>query len=77
MAEPNIPQLRNWLHNQIDGAIGFIVLAVFFVAPRIIGVRLAKGKKKQSVPFGWDDELILCSLIAFLSLCICAISTYP
>lgn len=81
MASIATTETQNWLHNQINGAIALIVLAVFFVALRTIGVRLVNRKKegqknKQSLPVGWDDALIVLSLVAFIPLCACAIGIY-
>lgn len=74
MAQVSVSETRHWLHNQLNGAIALTILAVFFVALRTIGVGLVSWKKRQQrAPFGWDDGLILASLVAFPAFCACAI----
>lgn len=62
-----------WMKQQHDGAIAFIVLSVSFVILRFVGMKVASLKRK-SMPFGWDDGLIILALIPFIGTCVAAIS---
>ena len=74
MAEPLIENEMRWLTNQSNGAISFIVLAVLFSSLRVIGVGLLERKTIKAKSFNWESSLLLASLLAFLPLCVAAIS---
>ena len=74
MGEETLAEKRDWLHNQLNGAISFAVLATFFVFLRCIGLRVLNWKKKIVIKlFLLEEILLLASLISFLPLCACAI----
>lgn len=74
MTQASVIDASDWVHNQFNGAIAFMILATFFVILRTIGTGLADWKKRQHLTlFSWDNALILSSLVAFLLLCACAI----
>ena len=74
MKQETLAEKRDWLHNQLNGAIAFAVLTTLSVFMRCLGLGLLHWKKKILIRFSlWEDSLILASLIAFLPLCACAI----
>lgn len=78
MGKETLTEKRDWLRNQLTGAIAFAVLATFFVALHCIGLGLLSGKKHAKHLSGfsfWEDSLILASLMAFLPLCASAIGS--
>ena len=78
MGQETLTAKRDWLHNQLNGAIAFAVLTTFFVSLRCVGLGILNLKKKNLIRFSFrEDALILTSLIAFLPLCACAIGKDP
>ena len=77
MAQESLAEKRYWILKQLDGAVVFIVLSTAVVALRCAFVAFWNKKKKQEKSVGWEGALLLASLIAFLPLCVCAISEYP
>ncbi|KAI4226557.1 MAG: hypothetical protein LQ349_006859, partial [Xanthoria aureola] len=74
MGEETLAEKREWLHNQLNGAIAIAVLSTCFVSFRYVGLGILNWKKKMLIGVSlWEDVLILASLIAFLPLCACAI----
>ena len=78
MGQETLAEKREWLHNQLNGAIAIAVLATCFVSFRFVGLGILNWKKKKLIGVSlWEDVLILASLIAFLPLCACAIGQDP
>ena len=78
MGKETLTEKRDWLHNQLNGAVAFAVLTTFFVSLRCIGLGILNRKEKNLIRFSfWEDTLILASFIAFLPLCACAIGKDP
>ncbi|CAL8578664.1 hypothetical protein XPA_004431 [Xanthoria parietina] len=74
MGEETLAEKREWLHNQLNGAIAIAVLATCFVSFRFVGLGILNWKNKKLIGVSlWEDVLILASLISFLPLCACAI----
>ena len=74
MGKETLTEKRDWLHNQLNGAIALAVLTTSFVFLRCVGLGVLNWQKKNLIRFSfWEDALILASLIAFLPLCVCAI----
>ena len=59
-----------WLHQQLQGAIALIVLTVLIVSLKLLGSRL---QSSYTTALLWNDALIVAALIAFLTVCACAI----
>lgn len=76
MAKESVEAKREWLHNQLNGAIALIVLSVLFVALRCVGVGFVNWKQRRVKPMFWEDTLVLASLVGFLPLCACAIGSH-
>ncbi|KAL9051355.1 MAG: hypothetical protein Q9162_006057 [Coniocarpon cinnabarinum] len=53
------------LQQQLNGAAAFMVLATFFVALKLLALRM----QKERVAFGWNDRLAILSLVVFVPLC--------
>ena len=77
MSSQDEVESRPWLHNQINGAIAFIVLTVSLVVLRVVGVTLLERHKKRAMFLSWESVLLMASLVFFIPLCACAIGEWP
>ena len=64
---------QQWLHNELNGAVAFIVLTTFFVTLRCVGVGVFRSDQKAVHTPSWDTILLLASWLAFIPMCIAAI----
>ena len=76
MPQESLETKYRWLQNEFDGAVALIVLTVVFVSLRCVGLGYLDWRSRRTVSFGWEEALLVGSLLVFVPMCICAIGKY-
>lgn len=60
MGEETLAEKREWLHNQLNGAIAIAVLATCFVTFRFVGLGILNWKNKKLIGVSLGKTSLFC-----------------